>query len=184
MKLILGYALLLLGAAASCDDEDDRSENNPEHTGDTCLGIEDCYPDADHGELRGEVVCLDKVDLGYCTHTCTTDADCCAADGECETGLPQICSPYEDTNLMLCFLSCESPGGMEESEYCRSNYGPDYNSRSSGGGNQNRKVCVPGGPACGAPADCPGDFPRCCLDDAGVGRFCYTDVAADGRECL
>ncbi len=131
----------------------------PEQTGRSCEAPSDCYPAVEAGALSGEVVCLDRVTDGYCTHLCETDDDCCAAPGECETDLRQVCSPFESTGMRFCFLSCEdedlrpADAGAPDSatpdvdpgEYCRREAHEDFICRSSGGGSKNRKVCVPGG---------------------------------------
>ena len=111
-------------------------------TGSACEVVDDCYPNLDHDDLSGDALCLDRVEAGYCTHECETDADCCAAEGECEDGAPpQVCAPFESTGLRLCFLSCEG----EPDDYCAAELSEDFGCRSTGGGSDNRKVCTPGG---------------------------------------
>jgi hypothetical protein len=46
---------------------------------------------------------------------------------------------------MMCFLSCEADviGNLDEATYCHDFAHVDFGCRSSGGGVQNRKVCVP-----------------------------------------
>jgi len=138
---ILASALTaaLVVATGACDDDDG------ENTGQTCAAPEDCYPGVDPAGILGEVRCLDRVPGGYCTHLCETDADCCAAEGECETGIPQLCAPFESTGLRQCFLSCEPDviGDLEEGDYCHENANEAFLCRSTGGGSENRKVCVP-----------------------------------------
>jgi hypothetical protein len=104
-------AALLIGCAGAlaCGDDDGDS---PGSAGAACELPDDCYADVDHAEIAGEVQCLDRVPGGYCTHTCTTDEDCCAVEGECD-GRPQVCAPFESTGTMMCFLSCE---GVEEAD--------------------------------------------------------------------
>ena len=122
----------------------------PPTTGQTCKVADDCYPGLDGGFVKGETRCLDRVTGGYCTHTCQTDADCCAVPGECTGGRKHVCSPFESTGLNMCFLSCETAdlgvgvdgGTLEASAYCQG-YGAELSCRSSGGGSKNRKVCVP-----------------------------------------
>jgi hypothetical protein len=59
---------------------------------------------------------------------------------------------------MLCFLSCEEDdirahehelfgdgGTLDATLFCQRRAGAQFSCRSSGGGSQNRKVCVPGG---------------------------------------
>jgi hypothetical protein len=140
LATLLGGALAF-GLACGDDDAD-------EHTGQSCDKPEVCYPEAKQ-PLKGTAVCLDRVMGGYCTHTCQTDADCCAVEGECKSGYPQVCSPFESTGAKYCFLSCEAavvtPTGKDESAYCHEFAHQAFNCRSSGGGSENRKVCVPGG---------------------------------------
>ncbi len=186
-------AALWLGLvfAASCDDEtsdnDGDGAGHPENTGDSCATAAECYPLVDHEEIQGEIRCLERVEGGYCTHECVTDDDCCAADGECETDHPQVCGPFESTGLDLCFLSCESEdiGDKDDNEYCKEFGGIDFICRSTGGGSDNRKVCVPGGNgACTVATDCTDDWAFCCLDATGDARFCYSEAASLGRDCL
>jgi len=136
------YALatLVVSAAAlvqACGGE--------EQAGQACDVPADCYPDVDPADLKGDVQCLDKVTGGYCTHLCETDADCCAVTGECKSGHPQVCSPFESTGLRMCFLSCEKPdiGDDDEATYCQTFANDAFSCRSSGGGSANRKVCTP-----------------------------------------
>jgi hypothetical protein len=171
------FFTLCAGAALStgCSDDDESNDGNagtagtrPEDTGAACDSPDDCYPGvADRMTLAGEVQCLDRVEDGYCTHLCTTDDDCCAATGECKTGIRQVCSPFESTNMMMCFLSCEDVDlvaadagvvDVDANEYCQREASPEFICRSSGGGAQNRMVCVPGdcdvGEACSSDAEC------------------------------
>src|SRR5258708_34629473 len=68
----------------------------PEQTGQSCTTPAQCYPDLDGGTLKGGAVqCLTQgTTNGYCTHSCTTDADCCAVPGEGRTGYKQDCQPF------------------------------------------------------------------------------------------
>lgn len=122
---------------------------NAEETGSACSAANQCFSKVEEPLRGGEAMCLDRVPGGYCTHECTSDADCCAVKDECRTGLPQVCSPYESSGKMYCFLSCEgavvSPSGLEEGAFCEKNAGDAFSCRSSGGGSANRKVCVPNG---------------------------------------
>jgi len=119
-----------------------------EQTGQACTSSAQCFLGMPDAALQGgAAVCIDRLPGGYCTHICTTDADCCAVPGECTTGYPQVCSPFESTNMKYCFLSCEkvpADAGVTDGEvlcgaYARQGFG----CRSSGGGLQNRKICVP-----------------------------------------
>jgi hypothetical protein len=130
---------------------------SPEYTGSACQVAADCYGDLDGATLKGDAVCIDRVEKGYCTHKCQTDADCCAVPGECKTGLRQVCAPFESTGEKYCFLSCEpadigaatdagaSDAGTDGDDYCTGNTSTDFGCRSTGGGNENRKACLPVG---------------------------------------
>lgn len=142
--LVLTFALALFGCK---DDElDAGDEGSPDNAGEVCEVADDCYPDVE-GELSGEAQCLDRVESGYCTHLCETDDDCCAVEGECESDLKQVCAPFESTGLKMCFLSCEGEdvGEQDENEYCQEHAHERFICRSTGGGSENRKVCVPEG---------------------------------------
>ncbi len=117
--------------------------------------------------VKGSIYCETKVDNGYCTHECTDDTDCCAATGECRTAVKQVCSPFTNTdNPKYCFLSCEDDdirkaiaanvdaggwdggatdagGAYDPNAYCQYFASANATCRSSGGGKQNRKICVP-----------------------------------------
>jgi hypothetical protein len=140
-------SLLTLTLASGCGDDDDRGRG--ENTGSSCGSPADCYPNVqDTTAIQGEIQCMDRVPGGYCTHFCSTDADCCAVPGECQTGHPQVCAPFESTGQFYCFLSCETAdwqnsGVANDNDYCHRFAGPAFNCRSTGGGAQNRKVCVP-----------------------------------------
>jgi hypothetical protein len=123
-----------------------RSEPEPEYVGQPCEQPEDCYPNLDDPSvLAGEVECLDKVPGGYCTHLCESDADCCAVEGECLSDHPQVCAPFENQPDKRCFLTCEDSevGDLSPDEYCRTYAHASFGCRSTGGGSENRKVCVP-----------------------------------------
>lgn len=155
-------------SACGSDDDDDgggggsggTGGGSPDNVGSVCASAADCYPTLEAGALKGEAQCLDRTDEGYCTHLCTVDADCCAVDGECKTGLKQVCAPFESTNKTMCFLSCEDAdiGGADAEQYCRDNVSPDFGCRSTGGGKDNKKVCFPVdcgvGEGCGVDAEC------------------------------
>jgi hypothetical protein len=116
-----------------------------EQAGQPCAQASDCYPGIDPTKIQGTVMCLDKVPGGYCTHLCQTDADCCAAQGECPGGHPEVCAPFESTGMMMCFLSCEASdlGSLDETTYCQDYAGSAFSCRSTGGGAKNRKICSP-----------------------------------------
>ena len=141
LGLVLVFGTFLVSACSS-----QGSTASPEQTGSACTSAAACFPDvADAGSLRGAPLCRDRVTGGYCTHTCTTDADCCAVPGECRSGFPQVCAPFESTGQMMCFLSCEKAiiDGGDGASYCAGNGNSAFSCKSSGGGGANRKVCVP-----------------------------------------
>jgi hypothetical protein len=114
----------------------------------SCQVPADCYPGIDQTTLKGTVQCLDRVPGGYCTHLCQSDQDCCAVQGECRTGRPQVCAPFESTGQMFCFLSCEgnvvSAAGYQDANlFCQGNANVAFTCRSTGGGAANRNVCSP-----------------------------------------
>jgi hypothetical protein len=185
-----GLGLCLLLGCSSSDDpqgESGHDSGSPDQVGAVCEVPADCYPEIDPAQLAGPVECLDRVRGGYCTHQCTGDEDCCAVEGECVSSLPQVCSPFESANLMMCFLSCEdadvSAAGADDPQvFCQNEVHPDFICRSSGGGSDNRKVCVPGdcgvGASCAADADCAPDLT---CDTAFGGGYCGArDCASDG----
>lgn len=139
---VFGLGFWLLPACSSDDD------GGPTNTGQACASADQCYPGVKAGELLGDAVCLDKVTNGYCTHHCTQDSDCCAATGECTGGHAEVCSPFESTGELYCFLSCED-SDLEKTkvtdpdQYCHAYAGPTFGCRSTGGGSENRKVCMP-----------------------------------------
>lgn len=142
-----GPLALVLVFSSACGSSDDQG---PTNTGQACKVAEDCYPGIDPNTLQGEPVCMTRVPGGYCTHECTQDLDCCAVMGECPNRLPQVCAPFESTGAMNCFLSCEaddvtSAGFSDSTAFCQAKANAAFICRSTGGGSQNRKVCVPNG---------------------------------------
>jgi len=145
--LVVFAAVSALFAACGSDPEPAPIEN----AGSSCSTPAQCYPNLDGGTLKGAVQCLTKVAGGYCTHLCTSDADCCAVPGECTGPQKQVCSPFESTGQMMCFLSCEDADvkaadpayASDTTGYCHRYANAAFGCRSSGGGTKNRKVCVP-----------------------------------------
>ena len=137
---------------------------SPEPTGTACMVANDCYAGLDTNELSGPAVCIDKVEDGYCTHECETDDDCCALEGECRTGFKQVCASFENSDQKYCFLSCEDEdlvpgaGGMggavavDADGYCEREAHERFLCRSTGGGSENKKACLPDAGAAGAGA--------------------------------
>src|SRR5687767_13901713 len=114
MKTII--AVLLVGWLAGCSGEKE------EDAGQACGAAGDCYKGLKTA-AKGEVICLTQAAGGYCTHLCQVTADCCAVEGECKSGLSQVCSPFESTNMRMCFISCEPAvvGSMDANAYCQQN---------------------------------------------------------------
>jgi hypothetical protein len=136
--------LLLALIVVACGSDDPVIEQ----TSQPCKLAKECYPTLDAAALRGEPVCLDRVPDGYCTHLCEQDSDCCAVPGECKTGHPQVCAPFESTGQKQCFLSCESEivteaKSTDANAYCALYANAAFGCRSTGGGSENRKVCMP-----------------------------------------
>jgi len=152
--LPLGFVLLPLALLpVACSDDDGRPSSG--ETGSTCEAASECYPDLEEGALSGDALCLENVPDGYCTHSCEADDDCCAADGECPVDREQVCSPLESGDGKMCLLSCEDadlesdPDAEDANDYCERNAGSAFSCRSSGGGSENRKVCMPSGDTSG-----------------------------------
>jgi hypothetical protein len=187
---VLPCLLVVTALACGKDDKVEAGETgSPDQVGSACMIPEDCYPNVDHGLLAGTVNCLEEVQDGYCTHECATDEDCCAVEGECETDLPQVCSPFTSTNQMLCFLSCEAAdvsgsGAADEQAFCQEFVSPFFSCRSSGGGTDNRKICVPGacgvGAVCDETADCDADLE--CLGELD-GGYCGVRDCQSTADC-
>lgn len=193
LELVL-TSLWLCFAAGGCGSDDDSDSSNgsstsgsPEQTGAICEVASECYPHVAEGDLVGDALCLTEVRGGYCTHTCTADDDCCAAEGECDTDLTQVCSPFQSTGQTMCFLSCEADDisdGRDEQTYCQQEASPDFICRSSGGGSANRKVCVPGdcgvGAACAGDSDCSGNLT--CVGSFR-GGYCTQQGCSSNEDC-
>lgn len=145
---------------------------SPDNTGAACAVAADCYATIDAAALHGgEAICIDKVEDGYCTHKCQTDEDCCAVPGECVSGLKQVCASFENSADKYCFLSCGDDdirnaadggftdagvvdgGGFAGDDYCHTNASLEMGCRSTGGGADNRKACLPTGGGDGGAGD-------------------------------
>jgi hypothetical protein len=142
--IMLGSLLLTGSLLASC------SKDKDEHAGSACAAPGDCYKGLKTAP-KGEILCLTRVEGGYCTHLCTAKTDCCAVEGECKTGIAQTCAPFESTGQQMCFLSCEPAdiGTQDGNAYCQQNAHKSFLCRSTGGGSANQKVCVPSDSAAG-----------------------------------
>ena len=166
-RVAVGGFVISVVALAHCGGSDSKpppSGGNPEKTGQTCMNESECYPGVDAGALSGAVQCL-NVTGGYCTHLCNDDSDCCKVGGECKTSLRQVCSPFENNGTMkMCFLSCEDADVQkaitidastttDPTLYCQTQASAAFTCRSTGGGAQNRRVCLPGGTSPDAATD-------------------------------
>lgn len=143
-----GPLAAIFALASACGSADDGQ--GPTNTGHSCQVATDCYPGIDPQTLEGAPVCMTRVPDGYCTHACTQDSDCCAVTGECPDALAQVCAPFESTGEMNCFLSCEAEdvanaGYTDSTVFCQARANAAFICRSTGGGSNNRKVCVPNG---------------------------------------
>jgi hypothetical protein len=139
----LGLALLWsIASTLSCSSNSTPALPPVEQTGLLCQSVAQCYPSIDAAALIGTVACMNPPSDGYCTHECVTDADCCAIPGECTTGHPQVCSPFESNGATFCMLSCEVDSG-DPTAYCQTWASRSFVCASSGGGSANRKVCKP-----------------------------------------
>jgi hypothetical protein len=114
-------------------------------TGQSCASASQCYPLV--AGLHGTATCLTQgVPNGYCTHTCASDADCCAVSDECPEGYPEVCAPFESTGQTYCFLSCSSSvigTAPDPTSYCQQRADSAFTCRSTGGGSNNQKFCGP-----------------------------------------
>ena len=178
LGLVAGVAIGLFATTSCGGDSDEGNSGNTagttsrplEQVGAVCEVDTECFPDVAEGELLGEPRCLTRVRSGYCTHLCETDSDCCAVAGECKSTLPQVCSPFESAEGKMCLLSCEDadvegdPEAEDANDFCQRNASWDFSCRSSGGGSENRKVCMP--------------------TDCGVGAACANDDDCNGLSCV
>ena len=97
------------------------------------------------------MTCLTQLQGGYCTHTCSTDADCCAVPGECPSNFKEVCASFESSGQMYCFLSCSTTdiandpdaGTTDATTFCQRWANATFTCRSTGGGSNNRKFCGP-----------------------------------------
>jgi hypothetical protein len=120
-------------------------------TGASCSQPSECYAPIDGAAVHGQVTCLAQLQSGYCTHTCQSDADCCAVPGECLSGFRQVCASFESTGRTYCFLGCDPTdiaSGPEApitdpTAYCQQWGNAAFTCRSTGGGHANRKFCGP-----------------------------------------
>jgi hypothetical protein len=141
-------AIVLASIAAACSSNGNGGGTGTQ-TGTTCASATTCYSGIDAGALHGTVTCLTQLQNGYCSHTCQSDADCCAVVGECSTGVSEICAPLQSAPQTYCFLNCDaasipaSAGTTDPNVYCQRFANPTFTCRSTGGGANNKKFCGP-----------------------------------------
>lgn len=139
-----------LALAFACSGNSSSVGGPATHTGQSCTTASQCYLGIDAGSLKGQVTCLTQLTNGYCTHTCQTNADCCAVPGEC-AGFEQVCAPFESSGHSYCFLSCSASaiaaapdgGTMDATAYCQLWGNSTFTCRSTGGGANNMLFCGP-----------------------------------------
>ncbi len=128
---------------------DEPAPPAPANTGSSCTADNQCFAALDAAALKGGApLCLTRAPGGYCTHRCGANTDCCAITGECPSGLTEVCASFESTAEMYCFLSCEdsvvTKAGLTDSNaFCQQYANRSFICRSTGGGANNRKVCLP-----------------------------------------
>lgn len=123
----------------------------PGQTGAACTASSQCFSDVDAAALKGTATCLTQLAGGYCTHTCTTNADCCATPNECKSGFKEICASFESSGQTYCFLSCAAAdiasdpnaGTTDAAAFCQKWAGSTFTCRSTGGGRNNQQFCGP-----------------------------------------
>src|SRR5579859_127479 len=150
LHTLVPLASLVLVAAASCSGNS-SSIGATAQTGQTCTTTSQCYPGLDAAALLGQARCLTQLQNGYCTHTCQSDADCCAVAGECSNGLHEVCASFESAGTMYCFLSCAASdiagatdaATTDAAAYCQRYANASFTCRSTGGGSANRRFCGP-----------------------------------------
>jgi hypothetical protein len=147
-----GLVALVVGACSGSSNANiGSSSGGGAQTGQSCAAASSCYPGLDAGALIGQVACLTQLTNGYCTHTCTSDADCCRVSGECPLSFKEVCASFESSGQMYCFLSCASgdiasdpdAGTADANTFCTRWAGANATCRSTGGGKNNQKFCGP-----------------------------------------
>jgi hypothetical protein len=146
-------ALVAVLATSACSGTGGSGGAGPsQQVGQSCSQASQCYPGLlDAAALQGQVTCLTQLQGGYCTHTCQSDADCCAVPGECTPGFKEVCASFESSGQTYCFLSCDpndiaaapNAGTTDPAVYCQRWASSTFTCRSTGGGSANRKFCGP-----------------------------------------
>ncbi len=145
--LVVASALSIASLVAVACSSSNSSGPPPGQTGTTCTTAASCYPTLDGAALQGQVTCLTQLQNGYCTHTCQSDINCCAAPGECPAGFTEVCAPLQSAPQTYCFLSCATvpanAGTTDPNVFCQRWANPTFTCRSTGGGANNVKFCGP-----------------------------------------
>lgn len=115
--------LLLLSLLACKEDLDYQS----------CEVADDC---AEWVPEEATSVCLEKSGGGFCSWECATDTDC---EGDVEEDYTYVCASFESTDGLYCFPSCNEDEADSSPSVCPEGFG----CRSTGGGNDNRRICFP-----------------------------------------
>ncbi len=135
-------------SGCGCGDDEGGGGGPDLDVGASCEVAEDCFADLE-GEVPGEIICIDRVEEGYCSHACVDDTECCSIEGECDFGeelgeLAEVCAPFESMGGTWCFVSCEDLVEVDGETLCQ-DVSVDLHCRSTGGGGDNRRVCLPDG---------------------------------------
>src|SRR5687767_14442479 len=93
-----------------------------------CEAADECE---DFAPEDADAECVEKSGGGFCSWKCVDDTEC---DGDQDDDHDFVCASFESNPAMYCFPSCEDDDGD-----CPG----DYTCRSTGGGDENRKVCFP-----------------------------------------
>jgi len=149
--VVAGLAIVASSAWPACSGSTSGLPGGVGQAGQSCSVASQCYAALDAGAVHGQVTCLTQLQNGYCTHTCQSDADCCAAAGECPTSLEQVCASFESSGKLYCVLRCDAAylatvpaaGASDPAAYCQRWANAAFTCRSTGGGSGNRKFCGP-----------------------------------------
>jgi len=117
--------LLVLLLGCSGDDKDSSFDLYR-----VCETADECVRPSE----GGDAACLDKGGEGFCTWSCTTDADCAGADADWN----YVCASFESSDGLYCFPACQGSESSEDDECPGA-----LSCRSTGGGSDNQQVCFP-----------------------------------------
>ena len=151
LSVVVAVPLACSGSNSGVAGLPNEAGTPPGQTGSSCATAAACYPGLDASALHGQETCLTQLTNGYCTHTCQTNADCCAVPGECASGLKEVCASFESSGKTYCFVSCSaadiaadpSAGTADASLFCQRWANATFTCRSTGGGKNNQQFCGP-----------------------------------------